>query len=92
MKPTEEKIIHAILFFFLFLRKRHANKVLGEVQNRKYSGVFFTNQTNRTEFIYEMGKSYNCCWGVFLVANALEHLERSTTNKEVEHDPITPSE
>ena len=76
--------------FLFFLRKRDENKVLGEVQNRKYSGVFFTNQTNRTEFIYEMGKSYNCCWGVFLVANALEHLERSTTNKEVEHDPVTP--
>ena len=30
--------------------------------------------------------------GVFLVANALEHLERTTTNKEVEHDPVTPSE
>ena len=30
--------------------------------------------------------------GVFLVANALEHLERTTTNKEVEHDPVTPGE
>ena len=29
---------------------------------------------------------------VFLVANALEHLERTTTNKEVEHDPVTPGE
>ena len=61
------------------------------MQNRKYSSVFFTNQTNHTEFIYEMGKSYNCCW-VFLVANALERLERTTTNKEVEHDPLTPGE
>ena len=30
--------------------------------------------------------------GVFLVANALEHLERTTTNKEVKHDPVTPGE
>ena len=30
--------------------------------------------------------------GGFLVANALEHLERSTTNKEVEHDLVTPGE
>ena len=30
--------------------------------------------------------------GVFLVANALEHLEWITTNKEVEHDPVTPGE
>ena len=63
--------------------------MLGEVQNRKYSGVFFTNQTSHTEFIYEMGKSYNYCWG-FLVANALKHLERTTTYKEVEHDSVTP--
>ena len=26
-------------------------KVLDEVLNRKYTGVFFTNQTNHTEFI-----------------------------------------
>ena len=30
--------------------------------------------------------------GVFLVANALEHLKWTTTNKEVEHDLITPHE
>jgi len=30
--------------------------------------------------------------GVFLVANALEHLEWATTNKEVEHDSITVGE
>ena len=28
--------------------------------------------------------------GVFLVANALEHLKRTTTYKKVEHDSVTP--
>ena len=28
--------------------------------------------------------------GVFLVANALEHLKQTTTYKKVEHDSVTP--
>ena len=38
-----------------------------------------------------MGKDYNCCWS-FLVANAFEHLEQTTINKEVEYDPVTLAE
>ena len=42
--------------------------------------------------LYKKWEKTTIVVGVFLVANAFEHLEQTTINKEVEHDPVTLAE